>query len=178
MKHTRINVAVGHEPYKAICQFFAFHGYLEVEIATWLGDEAAAQKCSAQIGSRATRLLDQMRKNSHFNAGFCENSQIVQRWLEIRLRRNGNEVVRGFMEHAASYRKLGFQLIKGVQRTNDETRNRADFRSNLELVSPRARKQQRAFNASDCGKRSFIAMTTRRNHAREFIFDIGGKRHE
>ena len=148
MKHTRINVAVGHELYKAICQFFAFHGYLEVEIATWLGDEATAQKCSAQIGSRATRLLDQMRKNSHFNAGFCKNSQIVQRWLEIRLRRNGNEVVRGFMEHAASYRKLGFQLIKGVQRTNDETRNRADFRSNLELVSPRARKQQRAIAAS------------------------------
>ena len=82
------------------------------------------------------------------------------------------------MEHAASYRKLGFQLIKGVQRTNDETRNRADFRSNLELVSPRARKQQRALNASDCGKRSFIAMAARRNHAREFIFDIGGKRHE
>ena len=81
------------------------------------------------------------------------------------------------MEHAASYRKLGFQLIKGVQRTNDETRNRADFRSNLELVSPRARKQQRALNASDCGKRSFIAMAARWRHAREFVFDIGGKRH-
>ena len=39
-------------------------------------------------------------------------------------------------------------------------------------------KQQRAFNASDCGKRSFIAMAARWNHAREFIFDIGGKRHE
>ena len=54
MKHTRINVAVGHKLYKAICQFFAFHGYLEVEIATWLKDEATAQKCPRNKQPRNT----------------------------------------------------------------------------------------------------------------------------
>ena len=177
MQDARLDAAIVHQRHQAVGEAFVFDRDLEMEIAARLSDKAAPQECAAQIRRFAARLVDQVLVNAHFQAHVAQNAQVVQRLLDTRLRRHHDEVIRRFMQHAATHGKLCLQGVGLMERFDNQAGDRTDFRSDLEAVAPRARKEQRALDTDERRKRGLVAMAATRRDARELVFDIGGKRH-
>ena len=102
----------------------------------------------------------------------------MQGVLHSRLRRHDDQIVRRFMQDAAANGQFRLERIDLMQRLDDETGHRADFRGNFETVAARDRRRTTCPRcARGPPRRRLVAVAASRHHAGKFVFDIGGKRH-
>ena len=169
---------VGEQGHKPLGEGLGLDGNLEVEVAARVRDETAAQKRAAHVGCGAALLGHDVWTNANLQAAFLgDDAQIKQRFGQMGLRGNLDQVVWRLMEHAAAHGELGSQLVDAMQKLDYKARNARHIRGDFNAIAPRTGDEQRSLDTHERGERCLPAMRALGQNARKLVFYFRRERH-
>lgn len=106
---------LAHEFQASRDELFGRAGEFEVKRAAGIGDVAAAQEGTAQIGARAASIPHEFGANTPLEAFLAQDAHVMQCVREPNLRWHGDEVVMRLVQDAATHGEVRGQLVDAVE---------------------------------------------------------------